>query len=226
MKSLAYTLAGLSAVGLAAATYVAQAAPAPAAPPAPMTFFVTSVGKGDGANYGGLAGADAHCKALAATAGRGDANWRAYLSTQGPNAVNARDRIGAGPWHNARGQLVGQSVAAIHGDTLEQARGGVIFGKNFSLDEKGQMVKGVGDSPNQHDILTGTMPDGRAYPAGDDKTCNNWTSNGAGKARVGHHDKQGGGGGSWNSQHDSRSCSQPDLVATGGAGLLYCFAAG
>lgn len=221
MKSTTFVIAGIGAAGLLAATYMAQAA---APPPQPMTFFVTSVGK-DGGNLGGLAGADAHCKSLAAAAGRGDANWKAYLSTQGAGAVNARDRIGPGPWHNQRGQLVGQSVAAIHGDTIEQARGGVIFGKIFSLDEKGQQVPGSGDSPNKHDILTGSTADGRAYPAGADMTCGNWTSNAAGKARLGHHDKQGGGGGSWNSQHDSRSCSPPDLVATGGAGLFYCFVA-
>lgn len=220
MRSVAFAIAGMGAAGLLAATYMAQAA----APPAqPMTFFVTSVGK-DGGNLGGLAGADAHCQALAASVGRGSATWRAYLSTQGPGAVNARDRIGTGPWYNQRGQLVGQSVAAIHGDTIEQARAGVIFGKVFSLDEKGQQIPGNGDSTNKHDILTGSTPEGRAYPAGADMTCGNWTSNGAGKARVGHSDKQGGGGGSWNSQHDSRSCSAPDLVATGGAGLFYCFA--
>jgi hypothetical protein len=222
MKNLMLLTVGVGAAGLMAATYVAQAA---APPPAPMTFFVTSVGKGDGANLGGLAGADAHCQALATAVGRGAATWRAYLSTQGAGAVNARDRIGAGPWHNQKGQLVGQSVAAIHGDTIEQARAGVIFGKQLSLDEKGQLVSGVGDTPNKHDMLTGSTPEGRAFPAGADMTCANWTSGGAGKARLGHHDKQGGGGGSWNSQHDSRSCSQPDLVATGGAGLFYCFAA-
>jgi hypothetical protein len=217
----------MGAVALAAGSYlaVAQAAQGPAAPPQPMTFFVTSVGKGDGANLGGLAGADAHCQALAAAAGRGNVTWKAYLSTQGPNAVNARDRIGSGPWHNARGQLVGQSVAAIHGDTIEQARAGVIFGKQFSLTEKGEIVPGAGDTPNEHDILTGSTPEGRAYPAGDDMTCSNWTSNAAGSARLGHHDKQGGGGGSWNSQHPSRGCSQANLVATGGAGRFYCFAA-
>jgi hypothetical protein len=220
MKSVAFTIAGLGAASLLAAAYAAQAA----APPPPMSFFVTSVGKGDGGNLGGLAGADAHCQALAAAVGRGSSTWRAYLSTQGPNAVNARDRIGTGPWYNARGQLIGQSVAAIHGDTIEQARGGVIMGKVFSPDEKGQTVPGNGDNPNRHDMLTGSTPEGRAYPAGTDMTCSNWTSNGAGKARLGHHDKQGGGGGSWNSQHDSRSCSGPDLVATGGAGLFYCFA--
>ena len=220
MRRVAFAIAGMGAAGLLAATYMAQAA---APPPQPMTFFVTSVGK-DGGNLGGLAGADAHCQALAASVGRGAATWRAYLSTQGPGAVNARDRIGTGPWYNQRGQLVGQSVAAIHGDTIEQARAGVIFGKIFSLDEKGQQIPGNGDSTNKHDILTGSTPEGRAYPAGADMTCGNWTSNGAGKARVGHSDKQGGGGGSWNSQHDSRSCSAPDLVATGGAGLFYCFA--
>ena len=216
------------AVGVAAiaTAFAAIAQPPPAAPPAPMTFFVTSVGKGDGANLGGLAGADAHCQSLAGAVGRGAATWRAYLSTQGDGAVNARDRIGAGPWHNAKGQLVGQSVAAIHGDTIEQARMGVILGKNFSLNEKGEMVKGVGDTPNQHDIITGSTPEGRAYPAGADKTCKNYTSNAAdGSTQLGHHDKQGGGNGSWNSTHGSRGCSQPNLVSTGGAGLLYCFAA-
>lgn len=200
-------------------------APAPSPPPAPMTFFITSVGKGDGGNLGGLAGADAHCKALASAVGRGDAAWRAYLSTQGPDAVNARDRIGSGPWHNARGQLIGRSVAELHGDTLEQARMGVILGKWFSPNEKGEVITGAGDTPNRHDILTGTQPDGRAHPPGEDRTCANWTSNTAGRAQVGHSDKQGGGNGSWNAAHLSRSCSQPDLIATGGEGLFYCFAA-
>jgi hypothetical protein len=196
----------------------------PAAPPQPMTFFVTSVGKGDGANLGGLVGADAHCQALAKAAGRGDATWRAYLSTQGPGAVNARDRIGKGPWRNARGQVVANDVGVLHGDTIEQARMGNALGKQLALNEKGELVNGVGDKPNQHDILTGSTPDGRAYTDGMDHTCNNWTSNAAGTAQLGHHDKQGGGGGSWNSQHASKGCSQDNLVATGGAGLLYCFA--
>lgn len=212
-------------MGAAVVHAYAQAPPTtPAAPPPPMTFFVTSVGKGDGANLGGLAGADAHCQSLAAAAGRGASVWRAYLSTQGAGAVNARDRIGPGPWHNARGQLVGQNVAAIHGDTIEQARMGVIFGKFFSVSEKGAVINGAGDAPNVHDILTGSTPEGRAYPAGADRTCSNWTSNADGVAQLGHHDKQGGGNGSWNSAHPSRGCSQPNLVATGGAGLLYCFA--
>jgi hypothetical protein len=195
-------------------------------PPAPMSFFITSVGKGDGANYGGLAGADAYCQSMAAAAGRGDAKWRAYLSTQGAGAVNARDRIGAGPWFNARGQRVAMNVAELHGDTLDQARLGNALGKQISLSEKGTPINGVGDKPNQHDILTGSQPDGRAYTDAADHTCSNYTSNadGQGSVQLGHSDKQGGGNGSWNSTHGSRGCSQPNLVATGGAGLLYCFA--
>src|SRR5437667_12877430 len=189
-----------------------------------MSFFITSVGKGDGANYGGLAGADAYCPMMAASAGRGAATWHAYLSTQGPGAVNARDRIGNGPWFNARGQRVAMGVADLHGDTIEQARIGNALGKQFSLTEKAGIVNGVGDMPNTHDILTGSQPDGRAYTDGMDHTCNNWTSNAMGTAQLGHSDKQGGGNGSWNSAHPSRGCSQPNLVATGGAGLLYCFA--
>jgi hypothetical protein len=200
------------------------AQPAQQQPPQPMSFFVTSVGKGDGANLGGLAGADAHCQALAAAAGRGAATWHAYLSTQGPSAVNARDRIGQGPWYNARGQRVAQTLADLHGDTIDQARLGNVLGKQFSLTEKSGVVNGVGDTPNQHDILTGTQPDGRAYTDGGDHTCNNWTSNASGTAQLGHSDKQGGGNSSWNSAHPSRGCSQPNLVSTGGAGFLYCFA--
>ena len=140
-------------------------------PPQPMSFFVASVGKGDGANLGGLEGADAHCQALAAAAGRGGATWRAYLSTQGPNAVNARDRIGNGPWFNARGQRVAMNLAELHGDTIEQARVGNALGKQLSLTEKNTPVNGVGDTPNQHDILTGSMPDGRAYTDTADHTA-------------------------------------------------------
>ena len=196
------------------------------APPQPMSFFVTSAGKGDGANLGGLAGADAHCQALAAAAGRGSATWHAYLSTQGGNAVSARDRIGNGPWYNGRGQRVAMNLAELHGDTIEQARLGNALGKQFSLTEKSTTVNGVGDTPNQHDILTGSMPDGRAYTDSADHTCSNFSSNadGRGSAQLGHSDKQGGGNSSWNSAHPSRGCSQPNLVATGGAGLLYCFA--
>jgi len=196
-----------------------------AAPPAqPMSFFITSVGKGDGANYGGLAGADAYCQTMAASAGRGGATWHAYLSTQGAGAVNARDRIGNGPWYNATGGMVAMNVGQLHGDTIDQARLGNALGKQISLTEKKEKVNGVGDMPNTHDILTGSQPDGRAYTDGMDHTCNNWTSNAMGTAQLGHSDKQGGGNGSWNSAHPSRGCSQPNLVATGGAGLLYCFA--
>ena len=195
-------------------------------PPQPMSFFVTSAGKGDGANYGGLAGADAHCQMLASAAGRGTATWHAYLSTQGDGAVNARDRIGSGPWYNARGQRVAQNLGELHGDTIEQARVGNALGKQFSLTEKNTPVNGVGDTPNQHDILTGSMPDGRAFTDTADHTCSNFSSNadGRGSAQLGHSDKQGGGNSSWNSAHPSRGCSQGNLVATGGAGLLYCFA--
>jgi hypothetical protein len=197
------------------------------APPQPMSFFVTSVSKGDGANYGGLAGADAHCQMLAAAAGRGGATWHAYLSTQGPGAVNARDRIGNGPWYNARGALVAMSVAQLHGDTLEQAQIGNAMGKQISLNDKQGITNGVGDMPNQHDILTGSKADGRGYTDGMDHTCNNYTSNtaGMGQVQLGHTDKQGGNNGSWNSAHGSRGCSQPNLVQTGGNGFLYCFAA-
>jgi hypothetical protein len=189
-----------------------------------MSFFVTSAGKGDGANLGGLAGADAHCQTLAAAAGRGSATWHAYLSTQGAGGVNARDRIGSGPWYNARGQRIAQNVAELHGDTLEQARIGSALGKQFALTEKSAVVAGVGDTPNQHDILTGSQPDGRAYTDAADHTCSAWTGNGAGSAQVGHSDRQGGGNSSWNSAHASRGCSQDNLVSTGGAGLFYCFA--
>jgi hypothetical protein len=191
-------------------------------PPAPMTFFVTSVPIGNGGNLGGLAGADAHCQMLAQAAGAGSRTWRAYLSTQGQGAVNARDRIGAGPWHNAKGVRVAPNVADLHGDN-ERDRN-YLF-KETALDEKGNPVKGRGDQPNQHDMLTGSDSLGRAFPAGMDRTCNNWTSNSTGNAMLGHHDRSGGNTTSWNSAHPSRSCSQPDLVATGGAGLFYCFAA-
>jgi len=203
-------------------------APAAQAPPPPMSFFVTSVGLGRGANLGGLAGADAHCQALATAAGRGaPVVWRAYLSTQGPGAVNARDRIGSGPWYSARGAMVAMNQNELHGDTLEMARQSNRVNKNTSRTEKGELVKGVNDMPNEHDMLTGSTLDGRAYTDGMDHTCNNWTSgaDGMGSAQLGHHDKIGNGSGSWNSAHASRGCSQPNLVSTGGAGLFYCFAA-
>jgi hypothetical protein len=192
-----------------------------------MSFFVTSAPKGDGANYGGIAGADAYCQQLATAAGRGGATWRAYLSTQGPGAVNARDRIGNGPWFNQKGQQIAANVAELHGDTLEQARLGNRITKTSALNEKGGVLNGVGDMPNQHDILTGSTPDGRAFTDGMDHTCNNYSSNadGMGQVQLGHHDRLGGGNASWNSAHGSRGCSQPNLVSTGGAGNLYCFAA-
>jgi hypothetical protein len=194
---------------------------------APMTFFITSAGMGKGANLGGLAGADAHCQNLAAAAGASSSlTWRAYLSTDaadGKPAVHARDRIGKGPWHNAKGTLIARDLGHLHGDTIEAARLGNMLTKNNAINEKGQLVNGVGDKPNMHDILTGTQADGRAYSDGKDHTCKNWTSDGEGSAQVGHHDRNGGGI-SWNSVHPSRGCSQENLVATGGAGLFYCFA--
>jgi hypothetical protein len=193
-------------------------------PPPPMSFFVTSVGLGKGADLGGLAGADAHCQMLAAAAGRGNSTWHAYLSTQGAGAVNARDRIGTGPWANAKNQQIAASVAELHGDTLELARMGNRITKTSALSEKGEMLNGVGDTPNEHDILTGSQPDGRAYTDAADHTCGNWTSSGMGTAQLGHFDRMGGGNASWNSVHPSQGCSQPNLVATGGAGKLYCFA--
>jgi hypothetical protein len=199
----------------------------PAAPPMPMSFFITSAPKGDGANYGGLAGADAYCQQLAMAAGRGGVMWHAYLSQQAKNgmpAVNARDRIGTGPWYNANGQMIARDLGTLHGDTIDQARTGNALGKQISLNEKKERTNGVGDMPNQHDILTGSRPDGTAFPDAADHTCNNWTSNSMGNAQLGHADKQGGGNSSWNSAHQSAGCSQPQLVQTGGAGLLYCFA--
>jgi hypothetical protein len=223
MKTMRSMMVALIVAGVPGAYVLAQPAP-PTKQQQPMSFFVTSVGKGDGANLGGLAGADAHCQALAKAAGQPDAVWRAYLSTQGAGAVSARDRIGNGPWHNFRGQVISANNGVLHGDTIEQARLGNPLGKQLALNEKGELVNGVGDKPNQHDILTGSMPDGRAYTDSADHTCNNWTSNDAGSAQVGHSDKQGGGNGSWNSTHASKGCSQANLVATGGAGMFYCFA--
>jgi hypothetical protein len=203
-----------------------QPPPAPAQQQ-PMSFFVTSVGLGNGANLGGLAGADRHCQALATAAGAGSKTWHAYLSTSaasGQPAVNARDRIGAGPWYSAKGARIAQNVGDLHGDTIEQARLGNNINKTTAISEKGEPIKGVGDTPNQHDILTGSQTDGRAYTDGADHTCGNWTSSGAGTAQLGHHDRTGGGNTSWNAVHASRGCSQENLVATGGAGLFYCFA--
>jgi hypothetical protein len=218
MKTLVLTLV--------AATMFAQAPPQQKQPPAPMTFFVSSAGPGNGANLGGLAGADAHCQKLAAAAGAGNRTWHAYLSTSaadGKPAVNARDRIGKGPWHNAKGAMVAKDLGNLHGDTIEEARTGNLVTKNNAVTEKGDKVNGVGDTPNTHDILTGSQADGRAYTDAADHTCKNWTSSGDGTVQLGHFDRNGGGV-SWNSAHPSRGCSQENLVATGGAGLFYCFA--
>lgn len=187
-----------------------------------LSFFITSVGSGDGANLGGLAGADAHCAALATAVGAGGKTWAAYLSTQakgGQPAINARDRIGSGPWYNARGVMVAANLTQLHSEAA-------LTGKEGSLTESGALVNGRGDTPNTHDILTGSQLDGTAFAPDSDLTCNNWTSNSAGQAQVGHHDRQGGGANptSWNSAHASRSCSQDDLIATGGNGYFYCFA--
>ena len=187
------------------------------------TFFVTSKGAGNGANFGGLDGADKHCQALASAAGLGNMTWHAYLSTQAAGstaAVNAKDRIGTGPWRNVKGVVIATNVSELHGDNN--------LTKQTALTEKGTVVNGRGDTPNQHDILTGTQPDGMAFAATDDKTCGNWTKSGEGSAIVGHSDRTGldttPPALSWNSSHPTRGCSDPALVSTGGAGLLYCFA--
>jgi hypothetical protein len=221
---IGFTLTGLAAQPQTPPPAPAAAPTAAAAPPALMRFFITSKGKGDGANLGGLAGADAHCEALAAAVNAGNRGWRAYLSTQAVDnkpAVNARDRIGAGPWHNAKGALIAQNVADLHGDLVRDRNQ---INKDNALNERGEVVNGRGDQPNRHDILTGSQSDGRAWPPGEDRSCRNWTSNGEGSATVGHHDRNGGGNTSWNQAHASRGCSQQNLVATGGDGLLYCFA--
>ncbi len=208
----------------------------PLPPHHPMTFFVTSVGLGKGGDLGGLAGADAHCQALATAVGAGNHTWHAYLSTQarpGQPAVNARDRIGTGPWYNtSRTQLgqpenaiISQDLGGLHGDTLIQAQRGSNLFKQSARTEKGEVVHGVGDSPPiEHDILTGSQTDGRAYADTADHTCNNWTSSGPGAAQVGHSDRIGNGNASWNSSHATTGCSQSALESTGGAGLFYCFA--
>lgn len=187
-----------------------------------MSFFLTSQGPGNGANLGGLAGADEHCRRLAAAVGEAvGRTWRAYLSTAasgGQPAVNARDRIGDGPWYNANGVMVAQDLAQLHSEASNA-------GKEVSLNERGEIVNGRGDTPNRHDILTGSTPEG-TVAGGPETTCDNWTSSGEGSAMVGHHDRQGGGErpNSWNSAHLSRGCSQTDLQGTGGDGLFYCFA--
>jgi hypothetical protein len=221
MKKTILTIAASTACVLAGSYF------AIAAQQRPMTFFVTSIGMGNGANLGGLAGADKHCQDLAAAAGAGNKTWHAYLSTQakdGQPAVNARDRIGTGPWYNSKGAEVSHDLGELHGDTLEQARLGSNLFKQSALTEQGKVVNGFGDQPNMHDMLTGSQADGRAYTDAMDHTCNNWTSNGLGSAQLGHSDRTGGGGTSWNSAHGSRACSQDALIQTGGTGLFYCFA--
>lgn len=204
----------------AGSSAAAPAATATAGGTGAMTFFVTSAGRGNGADLGGLAGADKHCQTLATSAGAGQHTWHAYLSTNGAGGgtpVNARDRIGSGPWRNAKGVVIANSVDELHGTNN--------LTKQTALSEKGEVINGRGDSPNMHDILTGSTPDGRATEA----TCNNWTSSSAeGAATLGHSDRTGldesAPAKSWNSSHPSRGCSQDALKSTGGAGLLYCFA--
>jgi len=221
MRFSALALAGFLAVGASASSSAQQAAN--------MTFFVTSAGSGKGADLGGLAGADARCQQLAQGAGAGNKTWRAYLSTQaegGAQAVNARDRIGRGPWVNFKGEAIAQSVDDLHSANNK-------LGAQTSLTERGTIVSGVGYTPNQHDALTGSQADGRAFAAGEDRTCGNWTKSTQGSAMLGHIDRKGlrddEPSKSWNSSHPSRGaeggCSQADLRSTGGAGLFYCFAA-
>ena len=209
VASVALLSAGVSGLALAQATA--------------MTFFVTSTGSGKGADFGGLAGADKHCQTLAAAVGAGNHTWRAYLSASaagGAPAVNARDRIGPGPWQNAKGVVVARNVDELHGTNN--------LTKQTALTEKGDVVNGRGDTPNKHDILTGSQPDGKAYTDAADHTCGNWTKGGEGEAVVGHHDRSGLDTSppalSWNSSHPTKGCSDPALISTGGAGLLYCFA--
>ena len=244
----------LMALSSVAGSIYALAQPAPAPGVQPMSFFVTSVGLGHGANLGGLAGADTHCQALATAAGAGNRTWHAYLSTQarpGQPAVNARDRIGTGPWFNSKGAMIARDVAHLHGDTLDLARMGNNITKVSDLTEKGQVVPGLTDGANErdreyaymlehpesnrHETLTGSTADGRAFKDERDHTCNNWTSEEIGNsqnlnqntgpnAQVGMSDRNGGGNGSWNSAHGTVGCSQAALGRTHGIGLYYCFA--
>ena len=218
----------LAVVG-AASVLLAACAMTPSS--GPMSFFVTSVGSGKGADLGGLAGADAHCQRLAAAAGAGGRTWRAYLSvpptfptatTPAVPAINARDRIGTGPWFNAKGVLIARDVAHLHS-------GAALLNKETAIDEKGAVVKGRGDTPNEHDILTGSRDDGTAFAPQMDTTCKAWTSSTDGSAIVGHHDRIGplpeNWAKSWNFSHQSAGCSQEALIRTGGSGRFYCFAA-
>jgi len=225
---VAITIVGVGLFASAACTTTEDTAPteitqeAEATPDTTMSFFITSVGTGDGANLGGLDGADAHCQALAEAAGSTGQTWRAYLSQSASDdqpAINARDRIGSGPWYNANGVEVASSVSDLHSANNE-------LSKENSTSESGEPINGRGDDPNKHDVLTGSQLDGMAFSDGEDHTCGDWTSNGEGSAQVGHHDREGGGDNptSWNAAHSSRGCSQDDLVGTGGDGLYYCFA--
>ena len=209
VASVALLAAGVSGVAMAQA--------------AAMTFFVTSTGSGKGADFGGLAGADKHCQTLATAVGAGNHTWHAYLSASaagGAPAVNARDRIGPGPWQNAKGVVIARNVDELHGTNN--------LTKQTALTEKGDVVNGRGDTPNKHDILTGSQPDGKAFTDTADHTCGNWTKSGEGETVVGHHDRSGLDTSpracSWNSSHPTKGCSDPALISTGGAGLLYCFA--
>ncbi len=213
-KTLLWTTAAMIAAGATITTVNSQQNE--------MSFFITSAGSGNGASLGGLAGADAHCQSLAEAAGSRGKTWRAYLSahaTDSSPAINARDRIGFGPWYNVNGVEVATNLNNLHGPSNNLT-------KQTALTENGDVVNGRGDSPNQHDILTGSTLDGRTVDDGSNHTCNNWTSSGSGSAHVGHFDRTGGGQNptSWNSAHGSRGCSQEDLVGTGGNGYFYCFA--
>jgi hypothetical protein len=248
-----FSVATVSALSILLGSFFVLAQQVPAQQH-PMTFFVTSVNIGNGGNLGGLAGADAHCQALATAVGAGNHTWHAYMSTQARGdqpAINARDRIGQGPWYNAKGEMIAQGLADLHGDTIELARLGNNVNKLTALTEKGDVVPGLNDNSdpqdrswtyasqhpnsNRHEMLTGSQTDGRAYTDNKDHTCNNWTSNAAGNAesiqgntgptaQIGLSDRNGGRNGSWNSSHPTRGCSQDDLAFSHGVGLFYCFA--
>jgi hypothetical protein len=211
------TLSSLAVVLAVTAAFAGSAQ----AQDARMNFFLTSVGPGNGADLGGLDGADAWCEHLAFAVGQGDKTWRAYLGQQamgGQPAIDARDRIGSGPWYNYEGVVIAQNLDELHGENN--------LVKETQLSEQGNIINGRGDTPNRHDVLTGAQMDGTLAPAGEDTTCNNWTSGGSGSALVGHFDRNGGGANptSWNSAHATQGCSQEDLRGTGGDGLFYCFA--
>ena len=216
MNSTRFVFAVIMLAGLGSHLVLAQDADSR------MSFFLTSTGPGKGADLGGLSGADQHCQRLAADVGLGNRTWHAYLSTSASGdhpSIYARDRIGDGPWYNSKGVRIAQNVADLHSDNNNLT-------KETQLNEKGEVVNGRGDTPNRHDILTGSQLDGRAFSGDADTTCQNWTSSGEGSARVGHHDRTGGGehSSSWNSAHGSRGCSQDNLRGTGGDALFYCFA--